>query len=369
MPSDDSLSMDGDAEEGFEVLLDEIKNKEKSLRDAVYNLHKATSKEQRTTLIKKAEQFYKQAKENINVLKDDLSSYNGNKKKTYQTEMKKLEQAIAKSYNDLTQIKENRETPGSVTTPTGSDHGGNLSANTPTGSRKSSSAKTDDGMVTTPGGSSSGGGSKKGSSKKNYDEQDGAIIMDDDGANGQPKQLQKGHSRVDEILTIYDKNNEMLDNMIRIGDETIQIGAAAAEKLKQQTERMVLIQKDLDELGDGLKRAKKELNAFIRGTNCDKAVICIFIIIVLVMVAVIIGWQVAKYVCIKGVTNTCIGGFSNSSSFSVSGSLEPFKVDSLHSESASGGSSGSGASGSGVSLNKDLITSLVTTINEQQKKN
>ncbi|KAF0974096.1 hypothetical protein FDP41_006706 [Naegleria fowleri] len=351
MPSDDSLSMDGDAEEGFEVLLDEIKNKEKSLRDAVYNLHKATSKEQRATLIKKAEQFYKQAKENINVLKDDLSSYNGNKKKTYQMEMKKLEQAIAKSYNDLTQIKENRETPGSVTTPTGSDNG--LSATTPTtGNRKSSSniSKTtsDDGMTTTSTSSKKSG--KR--NDKNYDEQDGAIIMDDDGGNGQPKQMQKGHSRVDEILTIYDKNNEMLDNMIRIGDETIQIGAAAAEKLKQQTERMVLIQKDLDELGDGLKRAKKELNAFIRGTNCDKAVICIFIIIVLVMVAVIIGWQVAKYVCIKGITNTCIGGYSNSSSFSVKGSMEPFKVDTLGEESL-----------------KVLSTPITTTIVAEKKVN
>nr|CAG4716547.1 unnamed protein product [Naegleria fowleri] len=266
-------------------------------------------------------------------------------------EMKKLEQAIAKSYNDLTQIKENRETPGSVTTPTGSDNG--LSATTPTtGNRKSSSniSKTtsDDGMTTTSTSSKKSG--KR--NDKNYDEQDGAIIMDDDGGNGQPKQMQKGHSRVDEILTIYDKNNEMLDNMIRIGDETIQIGAAAAEKLKQQTERMVLIQKDLDELGDGLKRAKKELNAFIRGTNCDKAVICIFIIIVLVMVAVIIGWQVAKYVCIKGITNTCIGRYSNSSSFSVKGSMEPFKVDTLGEESL-----------------KVLSTPITTTIVAEKKVN
>ena len=125
------------------------------------------------------------------------------------------------------------------------------------------------------------------------------------------KHIRQEHERVDEILTIYKENDQIIDGMVRIGEETIHIGTNVTKKLKEQTERMDIIQKDLDNLGDGLKRAKNEVKAFFRGTNCDKVVICIFIIVILLMVCVIVGWQVAKYVCIKGSTNTCIGGYSN----------------------------------------------------------
>ncbi|KAG2392158.1 hypothetical protein C9374_012410 [Naegleria lovaniensis] len=306
MPNDIS-NMYETEDESLEVLLDEIKNKEQSLRNVVFQLHKSSVQEQaqRTTLITKAEQYYHQAKENILQLKDDLALYEGNKKQFYQLEMKKLEKAIAQSYDDLSQMKLQKNEMNERATST-----------TPRVTNISPSST--EGKATTSNGSTTKVGKTK-SPTQNHHELDGSIIVMDDhegSVHSFPPPMQQGHSRVDEILTVYDENNEILNNMIRIGDETIQIGASAAEKLRDQSKRMDDIQKNLDELGDGLKRAKKELNGFIRGTNCDKAVICIFIIVILLMVAVIIGWQVAKYVCIKGVTNTCVGGFSNSSSSS-----------------------------------------------------
>jgi len=80
--------------------------------------------------------------------------------------------------------------------------------------------------------------------------------------------------------------------MIAQGEETIQLGLAAQEKLKEQTEKMVQIQKELDELGSGLKRARKELNAFMRGLACDhcmgKVIIAFVILLALAVVAIIV---------------------------------------------------------------------------------
>ncbi|EFC37634.1 predicted protein [Naegleria gruberi] len=306
--SDDSLSID-EAEDGIQVYFDEIKEKDKLLRDAVYNLSKASSKEQRDTLIKKAESAYKGAKENISFAKDDLNDYTGNKKRTFQQELKKLEQSVSKNYADLTQIKENREPAAGSASPANS-------TTSSSGNRKPT--KTSGSTNDVPSAGKSSGTKNQPKRNDDHDEIQITNLDDDDNGGGSgPKQMQKGHSRVDEVLDIYDKNNDMLNNMIKMGDEMIQVGAAAAEKLRQQTERMNAIQKDLDDLGDGLKRAKKELNAFMRGTACDKAVVIIFIIVIIAMVLLIIGWQIAKYFCIKGSTNKCIAGFTASNTTSL----------------------------------------------------
>lgn len=314
--SDDSLSQDIEQEEEeIDILFTEIITKDKNLKEAVYNLTKTISKEQYDNIIIKVEQYYKQAKENVDMLKEDLGTYNGNKKNQYQQDLKKLVQSIERNYADLIRIKENRVIVSNLTyiafeeqiNTNGSDNDINtksdkrLDTNNNNISRKTASSdsrkkKETDILVKQP--------------KNNYD----SVI--DDNVN-RKQQMKKGHDRVDEILAVYDANNIIIDNIIMIGNETIEIGTAASEKLKQQTERMDLVQKDLDDLGDGLKRAKKELSTFIRGTNCDKAVICIFIIAVLLMVGVIIAWQVAKYVCIKGVTNVCIGGYNSNSTSTI----------------------------------------------------
>ncbi|KAL9657076.1 hypothetical protein ABK040_002702 [Willaertia magna] len=305
--SDDSLS-DHDEENSIEVFLSEVQDKERELKEKVFNLSRESNPTKKQRYIKEAEEIHKQAKSNISAAQDELSEYTGNDKKNLQQRLKQLENQINKHANDLKQIKENKDS-GSTTTTTTSSTNNN---NTGRGSVANNNKNTNNNDIEM--------NNTKNTTKKNKKQQqqdEDIVIQDiddddygrsDNNNNGGKQEMKKGHERVDEIVDIYNQNLEILDNMIRIGDETIQIGAAAAEKLKQQTERMNLIQKDLDELGDGLKRAKKELRAFIRGTNCDKAVVCILILVVLLAVGVIIGWQVAKFVCIKGPTNTCIAG-------------------------------------------------------------
>ena len=253
-----------------------------------------------TSLIDKAEKCFSQAMNNVNIVKDELFSYSGEKRKTYLLELKKSELSITKTYNDLQQIKENKENPSSNEIPVNVANFSNIFSNLPTTRRTTVQTNYEyfprhintfqpiNNVV-----------------KKDADLEDGTIIVEDDLKVANTLQ-QHHHSKVDTVLDIHDKNNQILDNMIKIGEETIQVGDLAAKKLKEQTEKMILIQKDLDELGDGLQRAKKELASFIRGTHCDKIVICIFIVAVMAMIGVIITWQVAKVVCIKG-TNVCAG--------------------------------------------------------------
>lgn len=286
------------------------------MKDVVFKLSKATTKEAKQPLIKKAEGHYKQAKDNLNAAKDDLSSYSGNRKKQFQQELKKLEQSISKTYSDFTQIRDNKEPAAGTTPSTPSASNNNASSSTGGNNQRKPSAVVKSDSNTDISSTSSSGNKKK--PKKPVEDDDNIIGDVDGGDEVRPQTMKKGHEKVDQILSIYDESHAMADNMIRLGDEMITIGAAAAEKLKQQTERMNLIQKDLDDLGDGLKRAKKELRAFMRGTACDKAVVVCMILVIVLMVLVIIGWQVAKSVCIKGVTNTCIGGYTGNSTKSAS---------------------------------------------------
>ncbi|KAL9657473.1 hypothetical protein ABK040_016740 [Willaertia magna] len=111
--------------------------------------------------------------------------------------------------------------------------------------------------------------------------------------------------QIQEILDIYTKNDAILNNLIKMSGETIEIGTAAAEKLKQQSERLNEIDKELDEMGSGLKRSKKELRKYFRGTNCDKAVVCLLVLSIIAAIAIIIVWNVLKRVCINGTIGKC----------------------------------------------------------------
>eukprot|EP01063_Lacrimia_lanifica_P036703 TRINITY_DN7360_c0_g1_i1.p2 TRINITY_DN7360_c0_g1~~TRINITY_DN7360_c0_g1_i1.p2 ORF type:complete len:230 (+),score=90.24 TRINITY_DN7360_c0_g1_i1:97-786(+) len=65
--------------------------------------------------------------------------------------------------------------------------------------------------------------------------------------------------------------------------------ASTAQELARQGEVLEDIDKQLDELGDDLTRAKKELNAFMRRMATDRLILCFLFLIVLgIVVAVIL---------------------------------------------------------------------------------
>ena len=60
--------------------------------------------------------------------------------------------------------------------------------------------------------------------------------------------------KLDEILNVYNKNNQMLDNMIAMSNEMIDVGSQSASRLKGQSERLNHANKQLDDMGSKIKK-------------------------------------------------------------------------------------------------------------------
>lgn len=91
-----------------------------------------------------------------------------------------------------------------------------------------------------------------------------------------------------EILDLQYSDIERLQSMVDLNDNTITIGQKTAERLKAQREKMGIIQNDLNEIGTGLKRAKKEISSLYRHLACDRCLcVCCFLVIFLVLAFII----------------------------------------------------------------------------------
>jgi hypothetical protein len=75
---------------------------------------------------------------------------------------------------------------------------------------------------------------------------------------------------IDEVLDIYKKAIASIKNSQAINEETLKVAEGIGQKLAAQTEQMLTIQSKLDQLGDGLGRAKHEMNTFLKGLATEK---------------------------------------------------------------------------------------------------
>jgi hypothetical protein len=118
--------------------------------------------------------------------------------------------------------------------------------------------------------------------KKRGDEDDGGQVQ-------KVKKYERGdNAMLDEAVDISNDTVKKLEEIKKMNEQTVEIGIEAAQRLKQQTEKMKEIQTRLDDLGAGTKRAKKELAAFMRSIACDKVIILIVIAVVLLAATFII---------------------------------------------------------------------------------
>ena len=88
--------------------------------------------------------------------------------------------------------------------------------------------------------------------------------------------------KLDEAVEIAKETTNVLEQVRKMNEDTIQIGANAAEMLKKQTQKMQEIQENLNEIGAGLKRAKREANTMFRTIFCDKCILLVIIASLLV---------------------------------------------------------------------------------------
>lgn len=110
--------------------------------------------------------------------------------------------------------------------------------------------------------------------------------------NGQPEE-------VNEVLKVQQDTLEALARSKGINVETLKIADRIGQKLAEQTEQMERIQAKLDELGDGISRAKKEVASVMRGIATDKiilAIICCIIFAGIIIVLIRIGYGIYQSV-------------------------------------------------------------------------
>jgi len=113
-----------------------------------------------------------------------------------------------------------------------------------------------------------------------------------------------GKARINEIEDKWIETNGAIVRIISENEKTIENATKTAEKLKEQTEKIERLQRELDDLGDGLKRAGKELNTVFRNFYKDYIIIGVFGIIILSVTILIIARIVMFAVGKSGVNST-----------------------------------------------------------------
>jgi hypothetical protein len=95
-------------------------------------------------------------------------------------------------------------------------------------------------------------------------------------------------------LDLQDDSLGSLGRGKRIVSQTEEIGRETGTKLKEQTEQLNVMSEDLDRIESTLKRADRELRAFIRRMATDKLIMGFLLLIVLLIAVAVI------YTAIKG---------------------------------------------------------------------
>eukprot|EP00274_Cyanoptyche_gloeocystis_P000200 CAMPEP_0196662968 /NCGR_PEP_ID=MMETSP1086-20130531/51060_1 /TAXON_ID=77921 /ORGANISM="Cyanoptyche gloeocystis , Strain SAG4.97" /LENGTH=304 /DNA_ID=CAMNT_0041998609 /DNA_START=104 /DNA_END=1015 /DNA_ORIENTATION=+ len=90
---------------------------------------------------------------------------------------------------------------------------------------------------------------------------------------------------------VQDRTKGKTKNILRLVEESKQVGTATNEKLKQQTEQIKKISDDVDQIESNLKRADKIIRSMLRGVVTDKIAIALMVLI-LGAVIFLIAWKV-----------------------------------------------------------------------------
>lgn len=95
-------------------------------------------------------------------------------------------------------------------------------------------------------------------------------------------------------VEVQEDSLSSLERSRRTIEQTAEVGRETSGKLKAQTEQLGRIGDDLDKIETTLKRADRELRAFIRRMATDKVIMCFMMLIVLGICAIIIYQIVNK---------------------------------------------------------------------------
>ncbi|KAI8929463.1 hypothetical protein BC831DRAFT_443706 [Entophlyctis helioformis] len=103
-----------------------------------------------------------------------------------------------------------------------------------------------------------------------------------------------------QAMVIQDKTQESAARAQKALDETLQIGVAVNQEIKEQGEKIRQIEEDVERVENNLRRADKQIRIFIRRMGNDK----IFMLLILLLVLGVIGaivFSVLKRSCPQAV--------------------------------------------------------------------
>jgi len=118
------------------------------------------------------------------------------------------------------------------------------------------------------------------------------VEKDEPGAPDQSPELD--HKKiVDKALNIQNDDIETLHRVSRTVETTKQIGAETLDKMNQQREQIINIDKGVDEVSSNIQLASRHLRTFVRRLATDK-IIMGFVLLIFVAVVFIIVWKAVK---------------------------------------------------------------------------
>lgn len=252
-PTDDDFLQDGG--EGLNYYYDDLNSQLKKLRRKVKAIDSAKASD-KASKVKDAEKVMNSTQEAMNLFQSSLNQADASEKRQYTDDFEKLKKSFNKLKTQLDGHKSGKSSDSAARNELLND--------------KESGGGSKDG--------DGGGGKKKTRREKKAEAADGADQV----------QVQTFDKHTQEVIDLQQRNLDKLEELIELNEDTIQIGQKAAARLKAQTEKLHKIQAEVDEIGTGLKRAKKEMASLYRNIVCSKVIILIIIIVMLLIVAAIV---------------------------------------------------------------------------------
>lgn len=112
------------------------------------------------------------------------------------------------------------------------------------------------------------------------------------------KQAKKGDVKeLDDVIDLAEGNTRILERMKGRSEETVHIATDIAVTLKQQTEQLQQIQREVDKLGTGVSRARKELVKFTLRMGCDKVLLALIVLMVLTAILIFVTYLLVRLIC------------------------------------------------------------------------
>lgn len=87
---------------------------------------------------------------------------------------------------------------------------------------------------------------------------------------------------------VQEKSLDSLGHTLQTIDSTKEVGSATAQKLHEQTEQLVKVGEQVDEMQSYLDQANKELRSFVRRIATDKIILGLICIIVVGIIVIIV---------------------------------------------------------------------------------